>query len=42
LPKTEGESTSWDENYVWTGVYDLQEKRVRQDLEKWGYNYDEG
>ena len=32
----------WDESYVWTGVYDLQEKYVRQDLEKWDYDYDKG
>ena len=33
---------SWDENYVWTGVYDLQEKYVRKDLERWKYEYDKG
>src|SRR3989344_6680427 len=24
----------WDEDYIWTGVYDLQEKFVRKDLER--------
>lgn len=33
---------SWDEDYVFTGVYDLQEKFLRKDLEKFGYEYDEG
>lgn len=32
----------WDDSYVWTGVYDLQEKYVRKDLEKWGMDYDKG
>ena len=34
--------STWDEDYVWTGVYDLQEKYVRQDLERWRYDYDKG
>lgn len=34
--------SSWDENYVYTGVYDLQEEYVRKDLEKWGFDYDKG
>ena len=34
--------SSWDENYLWTGVYDLQEKYVRKDMEKWGYDFDQG
>src|SRR3989338_6141737 len=25
---------SWDENYLWTGVYDLQEKYIREYLTK--------
>ncbi len=33
---------SWDEKYVWTGVYDLQEKYVRKDLEKYGFEYEKG
>jgi|SRR3989338_1689639 len=32
----------WDEEYLFTGVYDLQEKYVRKDLEKWGLDYDAG
>ncbi|MBI4981176.1 hypothetical protein HZC30_06500 [Candidatus Woesearchaeota archaeon] len=34
--------SEWDEKYVWTGVYDLQEKFLRKDLEKWRLDYDEG
>ena len=34
--------SDWDEKYVWTGVYDLQEKYLRKDLEKWGYDYEKG
>ena len=32
----------WDKNYLFTGVYDLQEKYVRKDLEKWGFDYGKG
>ena len=32
----------WDEDYLFTGVYDLQEKYVRKDLEKWGFDFDRG
>ena len=34
--------TEWDEEYVWTGVYDLQGKFLREDLKKWGLDYDKG
>ena len=34
--------SEWDDDYVWTGVYDLQEKFLRKDLERWGYDYDKG
>ena len=34
--------SEWDEDYVWTGVYDLQEKFLRKDFERWRYNYDDG
>ncbi len=34
--------SEWDKEYVWTGVYDLQENSLRKDLEKWGYDYDKG
>jgi len=34
--------SKWDEEYVWAGVYDLQEKFLRKDLEKWGLDYDKG
>ena len=34
--------SKWDEEYVWAGVYDLQEKYLRKDLEKWGLDYDKG
>lgn len=32
----------WDEEYIWTTVYDLQEKNVREYLKKCGMSYDEG
>lgn len=32
----------WDEDSVFTAVYDLQEKFLRKDLEKWGYEYEKG
>jgi len=32
----------WDKDYLFTGVYDLQEKYVRKDLEKFEFNYDKG
>lgn len=33
---------TWDNDYLWTGVYDLQERYVREYLQKGGYNYDKG
>ncbi|MBI3051709.1 hypothetical protein HYY74_04605 [Candidatus Woesearchaeota archaeon] len=32
----------WGEEYLFTGVYDLQEKYLRKDIEKWGLDYDKG
>lgn len=32
----------WDDDYVWTGIYDLQEKYIRKELQGWGYDYDKG
>lgn len=32
----------WDNDYVFTGVYDLQEKYIGKDLEKWGFDYEKG
>ena len=32
----------WDEDYVFTGVYDLQDKFLAKDFERWGYDYDKG
>ncbi|HIH11114.1 TPA: hypothetical protein HA241_02915 [Candidatus Woesearchaeota archaeon] len=32
--------SEWDEDYVITGVDELQEKYLRKDLEKWGMDYD--
>lgn len=32
----------WEEEYLFTGVYDLQEKHVREYLRNKGYDYDEG
>jgi|SRR3989338_673102 len=32
---------NWDENYVWTGVYDLQEEYIKEYLTKVGYEYDQ-
>ncbi len=34
--------SEWDENYLFVGVDDLQEKFLRKDLEKWGYDYETG
>ena len=32
----------WDKDHIFTGVYDLQEKYIRKDLEKFGFDYDKG
>lgn len=32
----------WEEEYLFTGVYDLQEKHVREYLANKGYDYDKG
>ena len=42
IQKNTASFASWDENYLWTGVYDLQEKYVREYLTKMGYEYDKG
>lgn len=34
--------SEWDEDYVYTGVDDLQEKFLRKDLERWRLDYDKG
>ena len=33
---------NWDSEYTFTGVYDLQEKYIRKDLEEYGLDYDKG
>ncbi|MFH1433227.1 MAG: hypothetical protein ABIG84_08515 [archaeon] len=33
---------NWDQEYLYNEVYDLQEEYLRKDLDKWGYDYDEG
>jgi len=33
---------TWDEEYFYTGTYDLQEKQVREDILKWGFDYEKG
>ena len=32
----------WDDDYVFTGVYDLQEKFIRKDLENFGFDFNKG
>ena len=32
----------WDKEYLYTGVYDLQDKFLRKDFERWGYDYENG
>ena len=32
----------WTEDYLYTGVYDLQENFIRKDFEKFGLDYDKG
>ena len=32
----------WHNDYLFTGVYDLQEPYVRKDLERMGFDYDKG
>ena len=32
----------WAEDYLYTGVYDLQEKFIRRDFEKFELDYDKG
>lgn len=33
---------NFSKDYFWSNVYDLQEQYIKQDLEKLGFNYDEG
>ncbi|MDI6737245.1 MAG: hypothetical protein QME12_01890 [Nanoarchaeota archaeon] len=37
-----GDVAEWEKEYLFTGVYDLQEKHVREYLTQKGYDYDEG
>ncbi len=32
----------WDKDYIFTNVYDLQEKYVRKDLKEMGFDYEKG
>ncbi|MAF36392.1 hypothetical protein CL622_04710 [archaeon] len=32
----------WNSEFVYTGVYDLQELYLREELKKWGYEFDKG
>ncbi len=34
--------SSWAEEYLWTGVYDLQDNYLRKELENWGFEYEQG
>jgi len=34
--------TNWDKEYIFTEVYDLQEKFIKKDLKKRGYDYEKG
>lgn len=40
--ETIGPFSLWAEEYLWTGVYDLQESSLRKELEKWGFDYEQG
>lgn len=42
IQKNTSSFAEWDENHLWTGVYDLQENYVREYLTKLGYDYDYG
>lgn len=32
----------WADEYIYTGIYDLQEKYIREELCKWGFDYNWG
>ena len=32
----------WDKEYVFTGVYGLHDRFLRNELEKWGYDHEKG
>ncbi|MFH1210254.1 MAG: hypothetical protein V1663_05720 [archaeon] len=34
--------SEWDSDYIFIGVYDLQDNFLRKDLERWGYDYEKG
>ena len=42
IHKNIGIFTKWDNDYLYNTVYDLQEKYLRIDLEKMGFDYDKG
>lgn len=42
IQKTIGLFGKWHEDYLFSGVYNLQEQFVRKDIEKWGFDFDKG
>ncbi len=41
IQKNTASFAKWDEDYLWAGVYDLQERYLREYLAKAGYDYDD-
>lgn len=42
IQKNTSPYAEWDENYLFTGVYDLQEKNIRNYLKQGDFEYDKG
>lgn len=42
IQKTIRPFSSWAEECLWTGVYDLQENYLKKELEKWGFDCEQG
>ena len=42
IQKNIGSFAEWTNDYLYTSVYDLQEKNIRKDLRKLGFDYDRG
>ena len=42
LVESIGDLEEWDDKHLCTGAYDLQEKYIRNELQKWGFDYEQG
>lgn len=42
IQKGIGEFSEWSDDYIFSGMHDLQEKFIKEELAKWGLDYEQG